>query len=583
MKANDNRVPAGRLAGDSLVIALEVEYARWYPEAEGGPSVEVAAFQEVGKPPQIPGPLIRVRTGTTIVATIRNGLPDSALTVYGFATRPGFRGRGFRLEPGDRQTVRFSAGEPGTYLYWAVPGAVDTSGGRASFAEREQLAGAFIVDPPGGSPPDRVFVINIWGEPIDTTGYRNALAINGKSWPHTEPLTATVGDSIRWRVINATVREHPMHLHGVYFRVDSKGTALADTTYDPSVRRLVVTEVLSPSQTMSMVWRPDRPGNWLFHCHLMFHAVQFARLNYTDHDTHSSDAGKHMAGLVLGIEAKPKPNQPAEARLEPRQMRLHVLKGPPRGRARHAMSFVLEREGRAPAVDSVENPGSLLVLTRGQPTDITVINRMLEATSVHWHGIELESWSDGVPGWSGLGQRRAPAIAPGDSFTARLTLPRAGTFMYHTHLNDIEQVTSGLYGPIIVLEPGQRYDPGTDHVFLVSWTGEGEPPRILVNGDSVTRTLKLRAGVKHRFRFINISPAIGPRFFLMRDSTQQSWRPVAKDGADLPANQALPRPAMVGANVGEIYDVEWMPEAPGEYTLRTGRRREIVAYRFLVD
>ena len=39
---------------------------------------------------------------------------------------------------------------------------------------------------------------------------------------------------------------------------------------------------------------------------------------------------------------------------------------------------------------------------------------------------------------------------------AHLTLKRAGTFIYHTHLNDLYQISTGLYGPIIVLEPGQR-------------------------------------------------------------------------------------------------------------------------------
>ena len=583
VQPNDNRVPAGKLAGDSLVLALDVEYARWFPESERGKSVEVAVFREVGKAPQVPGPLIRVRTGTTIVATVSNRLPDSTLTVHGLVTRPGLR-RSFRLAPGETRTVRFTAGEPGTYLYWAEAGRTDTAFAPPFVsAEREQLAGAFIIDPREGSPPDRVFVLNIWGTPVDSVNYQNALAINGKSWPYTERLSTTVGDSLRWRVINASVRDHPMHLHGVYFRVDSKGDGMVDTTYDPSVRRLAVTEVLRERQSMTMVWRPDRPGNWLFHCHLMFHALHTARLDASGHDAHSSDADKHMAGLVLGITAKPRSGDVAEPRNDPQRMRLHVVQGQPRGRARHAMSFILERDGKAPAADSIENPGSLLVLTRDQPTDITVINRMPEATSVHWHGIELESWSDGVPGWSGAAEKVAPAIAPGDSFVARLTLPRAGTFIYHTHLNDIAQVTSGLYGPIVVLEPGQRYDPETDHVMLLSWSGEHEPPKFLINGDSATRTLKFKSGLKHRLRFINISPAGAPPVWLVRDSIPERWRAVAKDGADLPPARAMVGPAVVRANVGETYDVEWQPPAPGEYGLRTGPRRSILIYRILVE
>jgi FtsP/CotA-like multicopper oxidase with cupredoxin domain len=567
VQANDNRLSAGRLAGDSLRISLEIRNARWHPEAEDGPAIDVAVFGEAGKPPQIPGPMIRVKTGTTVIATLRNGLSDSDVTVHGFVTRPAFPGPGIHLKPGESRTVRFAVGAPGTYFYSADVGVKDT----AKF-EREQLAGAFIVDSAGAAVPDRVFVINIWGETVDSLNYRNALAINGKSWPYTERLNAAVGDSIHWRVINASIRPHPMHLHGVYYRVDSKGTNLVDTTYHELVRRLVVTETMWPEQTMTMSWRPDRPGNWLFHCHLMFHAMGTASLNEKAHDFHSSDALQHMAGLVLGITATTRGSEPEISRANARELRLHVLQGPQRGRSQHAMSFVLEREGKAPASDSVENPGSLLVLTRGEPTDITVLNHMPEGTAVHWHGIELESWSDGVAGWSSMGDRRAPVIAPGDSFVARLTLPRAGTFIYHTHLNDIEQVTSGLYGPIVVLEPGQRFDPETDHVFVVSWSGPEDPPKFLVNGDSLPKTMRLKGGVTHRFRFINIGPAGLLQFTMRRDSTVQSWRPIAKDGAQLPTFQAHMGRAVVLPNVGETYDVEWTP-SPGEYTLGTGSRR----------
>lgn len=567
VQANDNRVPAGRLAGDSLRISLEIRNARWHPEAGDGPSIDVAAFGEQGRAPQIPGPLIRVKTGTTIIATLRNALSDSTVTIYGLVTRPAFKGPGIQLKPGESRVVRFPAGAPGTYFYSADAGLKDT----AKF-EREQLAGAFIVDSAGPAVPDRVFVINIWSDTVDSVTTRNALAINGRSWPYTERLNLTVGDSVHWRIINASLRQHPMHLHGVYYRVDSKGNNLVDTTYDELVRRLVVTETMWPEQTMSMSWRPDRSGNWLFHCHLMFHAMGSASLNGEAHDFHSSDALQHMAGLVLGINAKPRQGEPEVSRVNARRLRLHVVQGPPRGRSQHAMSFILEREGKAPAADSVENPGSLLVLTRGEPTDITVLNHMPQGTAVHWHGIELESWSDGVAGWSSMGDRRAPVIAPADSFVARLTLPRAGTFIYHTHLNDIEQVTSGLNGPIVVLEPGQRFDPETDHVFLVSWAGPENPPKFLVNGDSLPQTLRFKAGVTHRLRFINIGPA-GPMLFtLLRDSSVQNWRPVAKDGAQLPAFQAHLGRAIVLPNVGETYDVEWTP-SPGEYTLRTGNRR----------
>ena len=140
--------------------------------------------------------------------------------------------------------------------------------------EREQLAGALVIDSAGARTDDRIFVINIWGEPVDSVVYRNALAINGRSFPHGELIEPLVGDTLRWRWINASDRNHPMHLHGFYFRVDAKGDGRVDSTFAPDARRMAVTENLPPLGTMAMAWSPDRPGNWLFHCHIMFHVLR---------------------------------------------------------------------------------------------------------------------------------------------------------------------------------------------------------------------------------------------------------------------------------------------------------------------
>ncbi len=571
VRANDNRVLAGRLENGELRIRLVVRMARWYPDLPTGSYAIAPVFAEEGHDPQIPGPLIRVRTGTQIVATVRNGLTDSTVYLRGFITRPAGALDSIAVPPGQTRTVRFSAGAPGTYFYSAMPGLWDDDKG-----ERETASGALIVDPMGPVAPDRIFVINIWGDQIDSTSYDNALAINGHSWPHTERISAAVGDTLRWRVINASARNHPMHLHGFYFRVDQRGDGLADTVYAPAQRRLAVTEDLSPGHTAYMVWSPDRDGDWLFHCHLAFHVVvEDARL--TQHDPHpishvlmtSADARQHMAGLVLGITVRPAGGPPI-VRNNVRKLRLFVDEGRRRGFAKRSLGFVLQGDDRVPAEDSVEIPGSVLVLTRGEPTDITVINRMNEATAVHWHGIELESYSDGVAGWSGSPGRLAPAIAARDSFTARLTLPRSGTFIYHTHLNDIEQLTSGLYGAIVVLEPGRRFDPGEDHVFVAGWDGPSGR-HIVINGDSTGGTpIEMRSGAPNRFRFINIGPAGRLVFAIRRDSSVVNWRPVAKDGADLPGNAHEIAPARRRLAVGEMFDAEFTPASPGEYRITAG-------------
>lgn len=588
VQSNDNRTPAGTLHGDTLVLHLAVQMAIWHPESDTGPSVEVAAFSEAGKAPTIPAPLIRVRPGTVIVATVRNALTDSTIAVHGLVTRPATQDDSLFLRPGDSATVRFLAGAPGTYLYTAVLGKRDYT--LFNLHEREQLGGAFVVDSPGGAPPDRVMVINIWSDPIDSNNSRNALTINGRSWPYDERISATMGDTVRWRVINASNREHPMHLHGFYYQVAARGGMLRDTAYVPDDRRMVVTESMLRFTTMTMSYVPNRPGNWLFHCHIGFHVVpQTARLDPVaagNHDRMSDDPRRHMAGLVVGIAVRPSPEWRKPARIQPRQMRLFIDEGTPRGRAKRALGFVLQRGPASPAPDSVELPGSVLVLTRGQPTDIVVVNRLRESAAIHWHGIELESWSDGVAGWSGEDSTHtAPSIQPGDSFVARLTLRRAGTFIYHTHMNDIEQLTAGLYGAIVVLEPGQRFDPETDHLFVGGWDGPDplHPHRVL-NGDSLPPPLVVRAGVTHRMRFITIGAAGPFPYSLLHDSTPVTWRALAKDGAELPPSQRTMRPAaMQYVDVGETYDFEWRPD-PGEYELRVGapRKRPFLVQKIIV-
>jgi manganese oxidase len=579
---NDNRVPAGRLAHDTLELHLVVDLARWHPQSDSGPAIEVAAFGEEGRPPRIPGPLIRVPAGTVIAATVRNALADSTLRVYGLATRPAAVHDSLVIPPGESRRVTFAAGAPGSYLYWASLGANDHD----LDDEREQISGGFIVDPPGGSPPDRVLVMNIWGTTVDSITYRNALTINGRSWPYTERIEATVGDTLRWRVLNATQRNHPMHLHGFYYRIDARGDGFADTAY-ARPGRLAVTEMMFPLTTMALTWVPERDGHWLFHCHIGFHVLPSTRLDPPQPDSPdrmAHDPGIHMAGLVLGIAVRPRPGAAEPVRGKPRRLHLFLQEGVKRGRAPRAIGAVLQRGPRPPAADSVEIPGSVLVLTRGQPTDIVLVNRLSEPSAIHWHGIELESYSDGVAGWSGAGDRLAPSVMPGDSFTARLTLPRAGTFIYHTHLNDLEQLTSGLYGGIVVLEPGLRFDGRRDHLFVVGWDGETRAPalpHILINGDSLPGPLRLGAGVAHRLRFINIGPAGLFRFGIYRDTVPLAWKRLAKDGADLPPAQAIRTRAVQLIAVGETYDFELTPE-PGSYRLAVAFRGKPLWTRELV-
>jgi FtsP/CotA-like multicopper oxidase with cupredoxin domain len=222
---------------------------------------------------------------------------------------------------------------------------------------------------------------------------------------------------------------------------------------------------------------------------------------------------------------------------------------------------VLQQGPAAPAADSIQGVGSTLVLRRNEPTEITVRNLTRSATSIHWHGIELESFYDGVGGWSGWGTRVARPIAPGDSFVVRITPPRAGTFIYHTHVGEGVALASGLYGALVVL-PEQASADEAGPVVLVSMGGPHDEAPTLVNGSTTPGPILLQAGRSHRFRLINISPLESPTIQLQSGDTVLQWRALAKDGADLPAGRASLGPARVVLHPGETYDFEVVRERP---------------------
>jgi len=575
--ANDNRTPAGTRTGNTLVLNLRAARGRWQPEGTDGPTLVVETFGEVGGGLQTPAPLIRVPEGTEVALTIRNDL-DAMLRVAGLCTRDGSPCTPLEVPPGGERQVSFAAGQPGTYHYWAT-----TTGMPLGFrAVDAQLSGAFIVDPKGASvPSDRVLVITEWASitraqlreiaAADDPGVmfraldpRFTFVINGLAWPATERLSYQLGDEIRWRVVNLSTQPHPMHLHGFYFDVDSIGNGIRDQVFDERSRQRAVTQLLPSGGTMEMTWKAERVGNWLFHCHISEHIAPERRLSdgQAGGDAHGAhDAGVGMAGMVLGVSIV----DPAALalRTEPltapaRQMTLVMRTEPGRFGDRPAFGFALS-EGVERDSASLSIPGPTLTLHRGEPVEITLVNELPEPTAIHWHGLELESYYDGVHGWSGSGSRLTPLIAPGERFTVRFTPPHAGTFIYHTHLHDDHQLPSGMYGALIVLDEGERFDPALDHVVVIGRAGPGLEAPVVLNGQR-DPLLSWKAGVRHRIRLINITPGDVLVAALSKTDGAVTWRPLTKDGAPVSAALASPRPATQTIAVGETYDFEY--EAP---------------------
>ena len=601
---NDNRIPAGELRDGVLTVRLEARSGVWYPEGPRGLGRSVAAFAEAGRPLQNPGPLIRVPAGTQVVVTVRNTLSEP-LTLHGLGQRRGIQADSVRVEPGEVREMRFTATEPGTYWYAGrtVERRVPTSSAGLAGAIRpagiflhrgpdSQLNGALVVEAPGTesrAARDRVFLISWAGRAAaqvdDQEDPATVMAINGASWPHTERFDVMQGDSLHWRWINMTAPPHPMHLHGFYFSVNGKGDGARFEEYASEARRSAVTETIRSGETMHLAWSPSKPGNWIFHCHIARHMSPQAalmsdrRMPAAAHPTHgrSHSAGaEHMAKLVLGIIVRPR-GETAASSAAARPIRLLIRSGPRVYGEYAGYGYVLGGSPEEADPSAFSIPGPTLVLTKDEPVEITLVNQSHEPAAVHWHGIELDSYPDGVPGWSGDGASVLPAVAPGDSLPVRFTPPRAGTFMYHSHFNEHQQISSGLYGAIIVRDSAQRFDPDTDRVLLFS---DGAPtadrdsvPIIapLLNGRQHPAPLELRAGVRYRLRLINIRSDF-PVMVAVLDTSDRpiQWRRVAKDGAELPPAQATAAPAQLIFLPGEIHDVELTLREAGELRLRFG-------------
>ncbi|MGH7634150.1 MAG: multicopper oxidase domain-containing protein, partial [Gemmatimonadaceae bacterium] len=452
--------------------------------------------------------------------------------------------------------------------------------------EDAQLTGAIIVDRADAPPPaDRVFVIGMWG---DTAGHalmvrkRILVTVNGRSWPHTERLSYALGDTVRWRLINASADAHPMHLHGFYFHVDSRGDGLSDSVYATNAGDQDFTSLMKPGTTMSMTWSPVRAGNWLFHCHLPAHFSRRGPLGtipLAASQTHGSmnHALEGMSGLVMGVSVHATSTTPDVVPDESarRQLRLVIRPNPNGPATAPHFEYALDDGRSVPPASSTDRAAPAIVLTRGEPVSITVVNTLAEPTAVHWHGIELESYYDGVAGFSGSSQRLSPVIAPGDSFVARFTPPRNGTFIYHTHIDEERQGPAGLAGPIIVVDSAQLYDSAKDLTVIASGPrnsidSTGQIARIAwLNGSATPSPLDLRVGVRYRLRFINMT-LLNPnlRFELTSDGALGRWSPVAKDAIDLPAAQRVMRAARQPVSIGETADVEFIPEHAGDQQLR---------------
>jgi FtsP/CotA-like multicopper oxidase with cupredoxin domain len=108
-----------------------------------------------------------------------------------------------------------------------------------------------------GRPPSREIELHLTGNME-----RYIWGFNGKKFSQAEPIELKLGERVRIILINDTMMDHPIHLHGLWSELENGHGEFAPYKH---------TVIVKPSERVSYLVSADTPGRWAFHCHLMYH------------------------------------------------------------------------------------------------------------------------------------------------------------------------------------------------------------------------------------------------------------------------------------------------------------------------
>ena len=111
--------------------------------------------------------------------------------------------------------------------------------------------------PPDPRDPEREIELHLTGNM-----YRYMWSFDGVRYSHAEPIELTYGQRVRFTLINDTMMNHPIHLHGMWSDLETGD----DSQF---VRKHTVT--VQPGQKLSYRVTADALGPWAYHCHLLYH------------------------------------------------------------------------------------------------------------------------------------------------------------------------------------------------------------------------------------------------------------------------------------------------------------------------
>ena len=107
---------------------------------------------------------------------------------------------------------------------------------------------------------------------------------------HSNDKPVKVGELQVWEVANSSLMDHPFHLHGFFFQVlEINGEAPAYAAWKDTIN-------LKPKSKAKIAWIPDnRPGMWMYHCHILEHheAGMMANFEVIDPVIGERHAGQH--------------------------------------------------------------------------------------------------------------------------------------------------------------------------------------------------------------------------------------------------------------------------------------------------
>ncbi|HEX2880777.1 MAG TPA: copper oxidase [Polyangiaceae bacterium] len=216
--------------------------------------------------------------------------------------------------------------------------------------------------------------------------------------------------------------------------------------------------------------------------------------------------------------------------------------------------------------------GPTIEAVEGDRVRVYVTNKLKAPTTVHWHGVFLPNGMDGV---GGLTQR---AINPGETFKYEWTFRQSGTFMYHSHHDEMTQMALGMLGMIVVhpRRPPAGYRVDRDFVIMLSeWKitpGTSRPdPNEMTDFNVLTMNAKVfpatpplvcKKGDRVRLRFGNLSAMDHHPIHLHGYYFKVS----ATDGGVIPAAGQWPETTVL-VPTGSTRDVEFIADAPGDWPL----------------